>query len=78
MLLYGVMAATLLLALLLVVNPGLWPYLVLPLLLVAGLTAQGLHDVSQTKRSILRNYPIMAHLRFFFREDTPGDAPVFL
>ncbi len=70
-LLYGVMAATLLLALLLVFNPRLWPYLILPLLLVAWLSAQGLHDVTQTKRSILRNYPIMAHLRFFFEKIRP-------
>ena len=70
-LLYGVMAATVLLSLLLVFNIHLWPFLFLPLLLTAFLSAQGLHDVTQTKRSILRNYPIMAHLRFFFEKIRP-------
>jgi glutamate synthase domain-containing protein 2 len=71
MLFYGVIAATLLLALLLAFNPSLWPYLFLPLLVVGALSAQGLRDVTQTKRSILRNYPIMAHLRFFFEKIRP-------
>jgi glutamate synthase domain-containing protein 2 len=35
-----------------------------PLLLFLGLVAIGIHDVRQTKRSILRNYPIIGHLRF--------------
>jgi glutamate synthase domain-containing protein 2 len=33
-------------------------------LLFAGLVAIGIYDVRQPKRSILRNYPIIGHLRF--------------
>ena len=33
-------------------------------LLFAGLAAVGLYDLLQTKRSILRNYPVIGHLRF--------------
>ncbi|MGH6855380.1 MAG: hypothetical protein ACREDN_08170, partial [Aestuariivirga sp.] len=51
---YGVMALTLLLALLLVFNPRAWPWLILPLLLVAWLSAQGLHYITPKKRSVLR------------------------
>lgn len=32
----------------------------------AALTAVGPHDRTQTRYSILRNYPLLAHLRFFF------------
>src|SRR5476649_1360645 len=31
----------------------------------------GLHDILQTRHAILRNYPIAAHLRFFFEEIRP-------
>ena len=34
------------------------------LLLSAALVALGVHDLRQTQRSILRNYPIIGHLRF--------------
>ncbi len=34
------------------------------LLLFAALVAVGVYDVAQTKRSILRNYPIIGHIRF--------------
>jgi glutamate synthase domain-containing protein 2 len=33
-------------------------------LLFAALVATGVYDIRQTKRSILRNYPIIGHLRF--------------
>ena len=31
----------------------------------------GLYDVLQTKHAILRNYPILAHLRYFFEAIRP-------
>ena len=43
-----------------------------------GLTCVGLHDMLQTKRSILRNYPILAHLRFFFESIRPEIRQYFL
>jgi len=35
------------------------------------LTAVGIHDLVQKRHSILRNYPIAAHLRFLFEEIRP-------
>lgn len=35
-------------------------------LLSGGLTAVGINDMRQTKQSLRRNYPILAHFRFFF------------
>jgi glutamate synthase domain-containing protein 2 len=37
-----------------------------------GLSAIGLHDLTQTKHSILRAYPISGHLRFIFEEIRPA------
>lgn len=46
-------------------------WFVLPLLVFAGLLAVGLYDVTQTKHSILRNYPILGHMRFIFEGIRP-------
>ncbi len=43
----------------------------LPLLLATGLALIGIRDLMQTKRAILRNYPIIGHLRFFFEKIRP-------
>ena len=49
------------------------------LLLVSGaLTGIGLHDIIQTKSSILRNYPILAHFRFLFELIRPEIRQYFL
>jgi glutamate synthase domain-containing protein 2 len=42
-----------------------------PFAIAAALTAVGIHDLIQTKRAILRNYPIIGHLRFFFEKIRP-------
>ena len=42
------------------------------------LTAVGIADLRQTKRSILRNYPILAHFRFFFEMIRPEIRQYFL
>ena len=39
--------------------------------LAAGLTLLGLRDISQTGHSVLRNYPILGHLRFLFETIRP-------
>jgi glutamate synthase domain-containing protein 2 len=42
-----------------------------PLAICGALVAVGIHDIRQTKRAILRNYPIIGHLRFFFEKIRP-------
>ena len=37
----------------------------------AGLLGLGMHDVVQTRRSVLRNYPILGHFRFMFEAIRP-------
>ncbi len=47
-------------------------WLLLPLALVAsGTAALGLRDLMQTNHAILRNYPIIAHLRFLLEDLRP-------
>ena len=43
----------------------------LALIVFAGLCGVGFHDVTQKKRSILRNYPIAGHARFLLEELRP-------
>jgi glutamate synthase domain-containing protein 2 len=45
-------------------SDSLW--LVIPFGIGLFLTGVGIHDLFQTKHSVLRNYPIMAHFRFIF------------
>jgi glutamate synthase domain-containing protein 2 len=51
--------------------PHLFSYLWFPLVLALALTALGIRDLMQTKRAILRNYPIIGHLRYFFEKIRP-------
>lgn len=46
--------------------------------LSGALTVLGFHDLLQTKRAILRNYPIMANFRFFFESIRPEIRQYFL
>jgi glutamate synthase domain-containing protein 2 len=43
----------------------------IPLTVSAALVILGTHDLIQTRQSVLRNYPISAHLRFIFEEMRP-------
>ena len=48
---------------------GLW--IGLDVIVSGGLTALGLRDLVQTKHSLLRNYPLLAHLRFLQEKIRP-------
>ncbi len=50
-------------------GPGLWCGLFA--LLFAALSLLGLRDLRQTKHAILRNYPIIGHLRYLLEEIRP-------
>jgi glutamate synthase domain-containing protein 2 len=45
--------------------------LAIPLAIFGGLTVVGLGDLLQKRHSVLRNYPILAHLRFILEEIRP-------
>ena len=50
-------------------EPDLWPAILCAVF--AALTLLGLRDMSQTKHAILRNYPVIGHLRYLFEEIRP-------
>ncbi|HUO53620.1 MAG TPA: glutamate synthase-related protein, partial [Rhodoblastus sp.] len=52
-------------------HPQRAEFLVLPLVVFGGLTVVGLGDLIQKRHSVLRNYPILAHLRFMIEEIRP-------
>ena len=54
-------------------GPGWWLVAV-----SGGLTAVGLIDLLQTRRALRRNYPILAHFRFFFESIRPEIRQYFL
>ncbi len=43
----------------------------LPLLIFGTLTAVGVHDMTQTHHAILRNYPVLGHIRYIFEMIRP-------
>ncbi|MDM7944249.1 MAG: FMN-binding glutamate synthase family protein [Hydrogenophaga sp.] len=47
-------------------------------LLFAGLSALGLRDLRQSKSSVLRNYPVIGHLRFMLEKIRPEIRQYFL
>jgi glutamate synthase domain-containing protein 2 len=52
-------------------RPQLRGAIALPLVASFGLTALGVRDLRQTRHSILRNYPVIGHLRFLLEEIRP-------
>ena len=52
-------------------HPDYLLFLAIPLVVFGGLTAVGTNDLVQKRHSVLRNYPIMAHLRFLLEHIRP-------
>jgi glutamate synthase domain-containing protein 2 len=53
------------------VHPNAFAVVAVPLAIVAALAILGTHDLIQPRHSVLRNYPISAHLRFLLEEIRP-------
>jgi glutamate synthase domain-containing protein 2 len=53
-------------------------YVVIPLLLFGALALLGTMDLIQTRHSVLRNYPLTAHIRFLLEEIRPEIRQYFL
>jgi glutamate synthase domain-containing protein 2 len=50
----------------------------LALLVCAGLVGVGVHDLKQTRHAILRNYPVIGHMRFLFEFIRPEMRQYFI
>ena len=57
---FALCTAALVISALFLGHPGVWPIFVL----ASALSAVGLHDVLQPRHSILRNYPVLGHIRW--------------
>ena len=72
---YVVLTAVIVLAIAFAVELGIHPdrpwLLGTPLAVLVALSALGLRDLLQTRHAVLRNYPIVAHLRFLLEEMRP-------
>ncbi|MBK0399780.1 FMN-binding glutamate synthase family protein [Limibaculum sp. M0105] len=68
---YFVFAAVIVLALVCLVGAAWNGWLLLPAVAFAALAALGVADLLQTSHSILRNYPIVGHMRFLFEGIRP-------
>jgi glutamate synthase domain-containing protein 2 len=64
----GVVALTFLSLILLIVWSG---WFIIPMAVFGVLSGMGVYDVIQEKHSILRNYPVLGHMRFFFEGIRP-------
>ena len=54
-------------------------YITWPLIAITGfLSLVGLIDITQTRQAIRRNYPILAHFRFFFEYIRPEMRQYFI
>jgi glutamate synthase domain-containing protein 2 len=53
------------------IHPERGSLLAIPLVFFGGLTTLGVGDLIQKRHSVLRNYPILAHLRFLIEEIRP-------
>lgn len=49
----------------------IWPELLWFMVIIGPLVAVGLHDSFQKKHTILRNFPVIGHLRFLFEMIRP-------
>jgi glutamate synthase domain-containing protein 2 len=73
--------AVLLIAVMLLAAFAFWStsiFLLIPLLVFAALAALGTYDLIQTRHAILRNYPLLAHIRFILEEIRPEIRQYFL
>jgi len=52
-------------------TPKAFDIVFIPLLIFGGLTLLGIRDLLQKSHSVLRNYPISAHVRFLLEEIRP-------
>ena len=56
----------------------IWPPVLWSFLIVGPLVATGLHDVLQTKHTVLRNFPVLGHGRYWLEKIRPEIQQYFV
>lgn len=75
---YATMTLVVVLACTCLVLAQVWSVFWLPCVLAAALSLLGVHDLMQTRHSVLRSYPIAAHFRFLLEHIRPEIRQYFL
>ncbi|OAN67788.1 glutamate synthase [Sulfitobacter sp. EhC04] len=69
---FATLASVAILSIISLVLSAIWSgWFLLPFLVFTGLSLLGVYDVIQTRHSILRNYPVLGHMRFIFEGIRP-------
>ncbi|WP_299740127.1 FMN-binding glutamate synthase family protein [uncultured Roseobacter sp.] len=69
---YATFAGVVLLSFVCLIAALIWTgWMLIPFAFFTGLSLLGLHDVRQEHHSILRNYPVLGHMRFLFEGIRP-------
>lgn len=69
---FSIFAGVIVLSLLSLLEMVFWSsWFILPLVIFAALSALGWRDIRQPAHSILRNYPVVGHMRFLFEGIRP-------
>jgi glutamate synthase domain-containing protein 2 len=61
-----------------VIGSFFWPAAWYGLVLVAPITLLGIADMTQKKRAVLRNFPVIGHIRYFFEMIRPEMQQYFI
>ncbi|WP_405359378.1 FMN-binding glutamate synthase family protein [Roseobacter sp.] len=69
---YATFASVLVLCFICLIAALLWTgWMLIPMVFFAAMSLLGLHDIRQPDHSILRNYPVLGHMRFLFEGIRP-------
>lgn len=69
---YSTLAGVIVLSFISLIAALIWSaWMLIPLAVFVGMSLLGLHDVRQPQHSILRNYPVLGHMRFLFEGIRP-------
>lgn len=68
---FGILGLTLILAALCLIGIIISNWFLIPVVIFGALAVVGIHDLVQTRHAILRNYPILGHMRFIFEGIRP-------
>ncbi len=68
---YSVFTAVIVLTVICLISSFWISWLIIPFLILAGLSALGIHDVRQNHHAVTKNYPLIGHIRFLFEKIRP-------
>lgn len=68
---YWVFTAVVILTVITLLLGLVWGGFFVPFVVLAALSALGIHDITQKRHAVLRNYPLIGHIRYLFEKIRP-------